>query len=102
MQLLTLPSHTVFGSKMTAKFINAADGKELNIECKGDWLSKSCEMILVQTGQKVATISRNIMSMRDFFGDKQTYFVTVEPGVDLVLMAALAIAFDERNNDQNK
>lgn len=87
---------------MTAKFMNTADNKELHIECRGDWLDKSCEMILVETGQRVATISRNIMSMRDWFGDKQTYFVTVEPGVDLVLMAALAVAFDERNNDQNK
>lgn len=86
---------------MTAKFTNTADGKTLSIECRGDWLSKSCEMILVQTGQRVATISRNILSMRDLFHDKQTYFVQVEPGVDLALMAALAVVFDERNNEDN-
>lgn len=86
---------------MTANFTNTADGKPLSIECKGNWLDTSCDMVLVQTGQKVATVSRDIMSMKDWFHDKQTYFVRVEPGVDLALMAALAVAFDERNNENN-
>jgi uncharacterized protein YxjI len=92
----------VIGSKMTAKFINAADNQPLEIECRGNWLDKSCEMVLVHTGQKVASISRNMLNLRDFFGDKQTYFIQVEPGVDLTLMAALAVAFDERNNEESK
>lgn len=92
--------NAVIGSKMTAHFKNAADGKDLEIECNGNWRDKHCEMILVQTGQKVATITRNSMfAVKDVFADKQTYYVQVEPGVDLVLMAALAVTFDERNND---
>jgi uncharacterized protein YxjI len=85
---------------MTANFTNTADGKELSIECSGDWLSRSCKLVLSQTGQTVATISRNPLSMKDVFADKQTYYVHVQPGVDLVLMAALAVTFDERNNEQ--
>lgn len=88
---------------MTATFTNAADNKPLSISCKGNFLDKNCDMILVETGQRVAHVSRNIMSMKDWFADKQTYFVTVEPGVDLAfIIAALAVTFDERNNDENR
>jgi uncharacterized protein YxjI len=36
---------------------------------------------------------------REVFFDQQTYAVMVAPGVDLALIAALCVCFDEKNNE---
>jgi len=88
------------GSKMIASFTNAADKKPIEITVRGDWIDRKAEMIIEETGMVAATITRQFMNLREAFRDKQTYFVEVQPGVDLVLITALAVVFDERNNEK--
>jgi uncharacterized protein YxjI len=48
----------------------------------------------------VATISRNFLNAGQIFGDQQTYFVTVAPGVDYALIAAFCVCLDEKENEK--
>lgn len=88
------------GSRMIASFRNISDGRPLEIEVTGDWRDKKAEMRVVGTGQVVATVSRDYFKMREIFAGQQTYYVQVQPRVDLALIAALAVVFDERNNEK--
>merc|ERR1712029_810091 len=78
-------------------FNNAANGQEVAIEIKGDWIDRSAEM--TWEGKTVATIARSFFNVREILGDQQTYFVTVAPNVDLSLIAALCVSLDERANE---
>ncbi|KAK3700139.1 hypothetical protein LTR37_016142 [Vermiconidia calcicola] len=88
----------LMGSKSVITFKNAADGKDVELELNGDWLDKSANITL--NGKPVAAISRKFFNASQFFGDKQTYFMTVAPNVDLSLMAAICVALDERENEK--
>ena len=58
------------GSKSAVTFKNASDGKQIELEIKGDWMDRSAE--ITWEGKPVATISRKFFNAREFFGDKQT------------------------------
>lgn len=47
----------------------------------------------------VARIDRKLLSGKGLFFGRQTYAVTVAPGVDMALIAALCICLDEKNNE---
>ncbi|KAL6248111.1 hypothetical protein RBB50_004365 [Rhinocladiella similis] len=88
---------SVLSSKSTIHFQNQSDGSQIELELKGDWMDRSATITLA--GRPVANISRSFMNVRQIFGNKQTYFVTVAPGVDLVLIAAICVCLDERENE---
>ena len=90
---------TVLSSKSSISFTNAADGKPITLDLKGDWLDRSAEVTL--GGRPVASISRDFVNFGQVFSDRQTYYVSCAPGVDLVLMAAVCVCLDERENEQN-
>ncbi|OCF42855.1 hypothetical protein I317_03332 [Kwoniella heveanensis CBS 569] len=110
--LLLLPLHTslchahvnvptpAVGSKMEATFHNPATSQEVTLLLRGDFWGGSAD-ITVENGPVVAQITRELMNARQIFGGQQTYFVTVAPGVDLALIAALCICFDEAKNENN-
>ena len=102
---------------MIATFQNAADGAPIELELRGDfWVSRTrvlslslrADSVTTQggsadialNGSPVAQISRSLLNARELFTDKQTYFVTVAPGVDLALIAAICICFDEAKNEK--
>jgi len=87
----------LMGSKSVVTFKNAADGKPVELEVHGDWFDRSAEVTL--EGKPVAKVSRKFFNAREFFGDKQTYFVAVAPNVDLSLIAAICISLDEKENE---
>ncbi|EXJ79426.1 hypothetical protein A1O3_08928 [Capronia epimyces CBS 606.96] len=89
----------VLSSKSTVHFTNQADGNDVELEVKGDWFDRSASITF--GGRPVAHISRSFFNVRQIFGDKQTYFVTVAPGVDLTLIAAVCVCLDERENESN-
>lgn len=60
----------LMGSKSVVTFKNASDGKEIELEVKGDWIDRKAE--ITWEGRPVATISRKFFNAREFFGDKQT------------------------------
>ncbi|KDN60327.1 hypothetical protein CSUB01_03492 [Colletotrichum sublineola] len=90
----------VIGSKATATFVSPHTGKSESLEMKGNWLSTQADIIDTSTGQVLGRIDRNMLRARDFLGGKQTYALTVAPGVDMALMCALCICLDEKKNDQ--
>lgn len=87
----------LIGSKSSVHFKNAADGKDVELNVKGDWFDRSAE--ITWEGRPIAVISRSFFNAREFFGDKQTYFVAVAANVDLSLIAAICISLDEKEND---
>ncbi|KAK5173593.1 uncharacterized protein LTR77_002274 [Saxophila tyrrhenica] len=87
----------LMGSRSVVTFKNASDGKDVEMEVKGDWLDRSAE--ITYQDKPVAAISRKFFNAREFFGDKQTYFVTVAGNVDLSLIAACCVALDEKENE---
>ncbi|KAL7008057.1 hypothetical protein EMMF5_002239 [Cystobasidiomycetes sp. EMM_F5] len=99
-QLFEVQGHMkLIGSMMTAKFVNKADNQPMMIQVEGNWRDKVAVMRIAGTGQEVARLNRKTLTAANIFADQQTYFVEVVPGVDLVLIAALAVVYDERNNE---
>ncbi|KAK1995305.1 hypothetical protein LX36DRAFT_692683 [Colletotrichum falcatum] len=90
----------LIGSKATATFVSPQTGKSETLEMKGNWLSTQADITDTSTGQVLGRIDRNMLRARDLFGGKQTYALTVAPGVDMALMCALCICLDEKKNDQ--
>ncbi|KXH45635.1 hypothetical protein CSIM01_09704 [Colletotrichum simmondsii] len=78
---------------------NSFARKTESLEMKGNWLSTQADIVDTNTGQVLGRIDRNMLRARDFFGGKQTYALTVAPGVDMALMCALCICLDEKKND---
>lgn len=56
--------------------------------------------MITMGGIVVAQISRSFFNVREVFAGQQSYFVTVAPHVDLVLIAAICICLDERENEK--
>lgn len=69
----------VLSSKSTVEFTNAADGRHVELEVKGDWWDRSANITC--GGQPVAHISRSYFNVSEIFGDKQT--VSIPFGLDL-------------------
>lgn len=61
-------------------------------------MDTQADIIEESTQQPVATIQRKL-SVSEIFG-QQTYQVTVAPNVDMAIIVAMCICFDEKNNDK--
>ncbi|KAI2643575.1 DUF567-domain-containing protein [Xylaria nigripes] len=77
-------------------------GKEESLLVKGNFFDTKVSIVDEATSQTVAIIDRKLLNMRELLADQQTYAVTVAPNVDLALVAAMCICFDERKNEGNK
>ncbi|KAJ5116591.1 hypothetical protein N7456_000939 [Penicillium angulare] len=91
----------LLGSKATATFTSPATGNTHVLKMKGNWIDSKADIVDESTNAVVAQIDRKLLSGRDIFFDQQTYAVIVAPGVDMALIAALCICFDEKNNEQD-
>ena len=89
---------SLMSSRSEISFTNKSDGAPITLHLKGDWTDRSAEITL--NGRPVASIGRSFMNFGQLISDRQTYFVTCAPGVDLVLMAAICVCLDERENDE--
>ncbi|TFK48428.1 DUF567-domain-containing protein [Heliocybe sulcata] len=89
---------TILGSELSVHFKNF-DGREVELFVKGSFLTKHAE---IYAGNIiVAQIRRKFMNVGQVFFDKQTYYLTVAPGVDTAMMAAVCVCLDEAVNDKN-
>lgn len=61
---------TVLSSHSTVEFTNASDGRQVELEVKGDWLDRSANITF--GGEPVANIGRSFFNIREIFADKQT------------------------------
>ncbi|KAJ4302447.1 hypothetical protein N0V88_002591 [Collariella sp. IMI 366227] len=91
-------SFTLFGSKARATF-TTSQGKPVTLMMKGNWLDTSADIVQESNGAVVARIDRKLFNVREAFMGTQTYHLTVAPGADLALLAAMCIALDEKQND---
>ncbi|MCJ1455981.1 hypothetical protein MMC28_006338 [Mycoblastus sanguinarius] len=89
---------SLLSSKSHVEFTNASDGRHVQLDIRGDWFDRSASITF--GGEPVAHISRSFFNLREIFADKDTYFVTVAPMVDLTLIAALCVCLDETENDK--
>ncbi|KAH7360943.1 tubby C-terminal-like domain-containing protein [Rhexocercosporidium sp. MPI-PUGE-AT-0058] len=89
---------SIGSSKMVATFVNASTKQNVELLIKGDWLDRSASITMGNI--VVAQISRSYFNMREIFGGQQTYYVTVAPGVDLAMLAAICVCLDERENEK--
>ncbi|KAG8162343.1 hypothetical protein KVR01_008108 [Diaporthe batatas] len=91
---------TFVGSKATATFTSAG-GKEETLVMKGNWRDATADIIDETRGAVAARIARKsaFKSFTTFMTGQNEYSLTVAPGVDFALMAALCVCFDEFNND---
>jgi uncharacterized protein YxjI len=100
--MFTVKKSFAFGkAKLNVTFRNAADGQEMVLCLRGDFFDRKATITLGSPeGPIVGTVSRSFLNMREIFADKQTYFLTIAPGVDLTLLAALCVCLDETENEQ--
>lgn len=89
----------MLGSKAVATFVSST-GKQEELLMKGNFFDTRADIVdVAQGGIVVARIDRKILSGKDIFFGQQTYGVTVAPGVDMALIAAMCICLDEKNNE---
>ncbi|KAK9898562.1 hypothetical protein P389DRAFT_167085 [Cystobasidium minutum MCA 4210] len=79
-------------NKMTATFVNLYDGRPTSVEVSGKFTSRDASIKLVG--------GRTLGRILKAGGDQ--YALEIFPGVDCVLMIALAVAFSERSQENNR
>ncbi|BEJ05581.1 hypothetical protein CcaverHIS641_0301030 [Cutaneotrichosporon cavernicola] len=99
-KMLSIRKTTVAGSKLTATAVDK-DDKEHTLVLNGDMYGVSANIEL-KNGIPLAHISRKLVTVTDIVADKQTYYVTIAPGVDVSLIAAVCIVFDEVMNEEKE
>ncbi|KAL6704126.1 hypothetical protein ACN47E_008789 [Coniothyrium glycines] len=93
-------SFKLLGSKASATFTSQS-GKAETLVMRGNWFDTTADIVdEAQGGVVVARIDRKLLSGKDVFFGQQTYAVSVAPGVDMALVAALCIILDEKNNEK--
>ena len=82
---------------MHCSFTNASTQQEIELVCSGDFINRRAKITL--DGRPLAFIRRNFWNAREWVSAAHTYYVTVAPGVDLTLVAALCICMDDRESN---
>jgi uncharacterized protein YxjI len=81
-------------------FVNAMNGEQENFVMKGSFFNVKTEITNERNGQVVAQIDRELWNARQLLGDRQSYAVTVAPGVDMALIVAMVVCLDERRDQK--
>ena len=87
-------------SKAVGHFVNAMNGENVNLLMHGSFFNKSTTITNESNGQVVAQIDRELFNARQLLGDRQSYAVTVAPGVDIALIVAMVVCLDERRDQK--
>lgn len=89
-----------FGSKYTVTMSSPNAGDQVLI-MEGNWRDSIAQVKHEASGQVIAEVRRKsaFKSLSTFLWAQQTYMLTVAPGVDYAALAAVAIVFDECEND---
>ncbi|KAJ5109260.1 hypothetical protein N7456_005935 [Penicillium angulare] len=86
------------GSKANITF-HDRNGKPVTLGMSGKIFEHNADIVDQETGQVAAHIRHQRFNGRKMMFGQDTYTVTVAPGVDMALIAALCICFDEKNHD---
>lgn len=68
---------------------------------KGDLFDRHADIMDSATGEAIASIRKKSLNARNLLGGQQTYIVQVAAGVDLALIVAMCVCFDEKNNEKS-
>lgn len=87
-------------AKVLLSDVVTKSGSEQTMELDGDWAGDGAVLSFYDKDTKkptqpVAKASRKSMTVKPGDYDDQTYFFTVAPGIDIALMAGIAVCFDE-------
>ena len=77
-------------SRMVASFFNTITGRLQHLTMDGDWSSINATVHEASTERLLAEFRLNLREW------KQTYTITIQPGVDVALICALVVCFDDR------
>ena len=75
-----------------------ATNQVIELKVQGDWVNRSANITI--QGRPVAFVRRSFLNKASVLADMHTYYVSVAPGVDLTLIAAVCIAMDDRESDR--
>ena len=90
----------MFNAKLQITFSNlVANGQQEKWVLRGQWLSGSSQ-ITTEAGVVVASIERDYANAGQLLFRKQTYEVTIAPGVDAALITAICVCLDEAYNER--
>ena len=87
-------------SKAVGHFVNAMNGEQENFLMHGSFFNVKTEITDERNGQVVAQVDREMLNARQLLGDRQSYAVTVAPGVDMALIVAMVVCLDERRDQK--
>lgn len=90
------------GSNKTYGKFHSTRGRDEVLFMKGDFFDTKATITDEATGTVVATIDRKFFNAKEMIFGKQTYAVTVAPGMDISLVVAMCVALDEKENEGKK
>nr|XP_018265068.1 uncharacterized protein I303_03251 [Kwoniella dejecticola CBS 10117]OBR87226.1 hypothetical protein I303_03251 [Kwoniella dejecticola CBS 10117] len=94
-EILKVKKKFALGSSLEASFTDTLSGAPTSkgIQLRGGFWLGSAD-ILVISGPLIAQFSRRKVDGQGLNPNKETYIVNVAPGVDLVLVTAICICFE--------
>jgi uncharacterized protein YxjI len=76
------------------------NGEKENFLMHGSFFNVKTEITNERNGQVVAQVDREFFNARQLLGDRQSYAVTIAPGVDMALIVAMVVCLDERRDQK--
>ena len=87
-------------SKAVGHFANAMSGEKENFLMHGSFFNAKTEIVNERNGQVVAQVDREFFNAQQLLADRQSYAVTIAPGVDVALIVAMVVCLDERRDQK--
>ena len=88
-----------FKPKFTVWFTDALTNQPVQLEIVGNFMDWRAEIKLVSTGAVIGRLRRDFSDLPNLFMGRDTYVVEVAPNVDIAMMVALGIIYDERSRE---
>ncbi|OCF31831.1 hypothetical protein I317_03334 [Kwoniella heveanensis CBS 569] len=95
-EVLKVKKKFALGNAAEAVYLNTPTGTHSTVDLKGDFWVGAADLI-VRSGPIIAQLSRRTGSLtgKGLKDGRETYLVSVAPGVDLALITAICICFEE-------
>ncbi|WVW80490.1 hypothetical protein I302_102474 [Kwoniella bestiolae CBS 10118] len=97
-EVLKVKKKFALGSSFEASFHDLLSSKSKSLQLRGDFWLGSAD-ILVVSGPLIAQFSRRKVDGEGLNPNKETYIVNVAPGVDLAMITAICICFEQASKD---
>ncbi|OUM62293.1 hypothetical protein PIROE2DRAFT_44435 [Piromyces sp. E2] len=97
------PVTSIKSRKHLITYYNPVTEKEETLDMKFDFFNHSCGIFYGKEKEGAPMICKIIKKIdaKRILTNKENYYIEIAPGVDIALMAALAICFDEIKNDDS-